>query len=488
MDTGLRRWSVRLVALTLAAMLWPTGHAAAQDESFIGVVEEDNVEVRAGAGRAYYLVGTLRKGQRVQVDKIIFGWPQIAAPEGTYSYVSKAFVDAKGDGKTGVVNADRTGVRAAATTGPVDSYRQQVYLSRGDEVQIVGEEQGFYKIAPPANAFVYVAPGAIRRATAAELGPTEAVTPTVTPPAPDTRTTTPPTPDQSIEQMIQQSRSTPTPTPTPTPPDTTAPDVAAPDTDTPTAQIPPITDTPATQTPTQRADTAPKGFEIEAVSDRVKQLDGRMKASLDLPLEDQPTDELLAAYREAQLDPQLPPLDREIVKFRIATLQRNKALADGLRQLRDAKDSVAAAREVERDPQEMAGPVTYAAVGQLLASSVYDGVNLPRMYRIVAPGGGRTLAYIQPDDVINATARLGRIVGVVGPMRFDPGLKANVIEARRIDVLEKSSPTDAPGTAPGSSAAPAIDLDLPVASPAPDPAIQPVEAEPDLDAALDPAK
>ncbi len=475
----MRTWIRRPVicgAMALVAAI--AAVATAQDVPFVGVVEQDNVEVRAGAGRAYYLVGTLRKGQKVQVDKIIFGWPQIVAPDGTYSFVSKAFIDAKGDGKSGIVNTDRTAVKAAAITGSNDSYRQQVYLMKGDTVEIVGEEFGVYKIRPPVGAFVYVAPGTVRRATAAEIEPT-AVTPP-TPPTPPGTGHTPPQPGQSIEDMIRQTPPTP-----PTPPEPTPGETTQPEPDPVEAVTPPTPPTPPTTTGTSTG--AAKGFEIEPVSDRVKQIDARMKGAIDLPLEQQPTDELLADYQAAQLDPQLPPLDREIVKFRIATLKRNKALAEGLRQLTDAKAQAQAAKAAEREPQEMTGPVTYAAVGQLLASSVYDGVTLPRMYRIVAPGGGRTIAYIQPGQVRNATATLGKIVGVAGPMRFDPALKANVIDAKRVDVLEKTSEPSTPAATP--SAADESDAALAVPEPeAAQPAATPAPVEPALDEALDVGK
>lgn len=502
MNKGLLHGPVTAWAWVLGLLAMGLPVAWAQDVPFVGIVDQDNVEVRAGAGRTFYVVGTLRAGQRVQVDKIIFGWHQIVAPDGTYSYVSKAFVDAKGDGKTGVVNADRTAVKAAATTGPGDSYRRQVDLMRGDTVEIVGEEGGFYKIRPPANAFVYVAPGTIRRATAAELAAaTGRPDPSPAPVSPDRpipearqndTALQPATPDPSVQEMIQKS-----------PPLASGDEpVQAPSTAAPPAspQLPPSADrsSPPSAADPQRVATlaaADAAFEIQPNTEQVRQLDAKMKASMELPLEQQPIEELLAGYRAAQLDPSLPPLDREIVKFRIATLQRNKNLADGLKQIRAAKQQVETSRSTETPVEQLEGPVTYAAVGQLLASSVYDGVTLPRMYRIVAPGGGRTLAYIQPNQVKNIGAVLGRIVGVVGPMRFDPGLKANVIEARRIDVLEKATaPTPPPGTIVEQAASdaarasnPAADLDMPenidtIAPP------QPVMVEGPLNGQPDPGK
>lgn len=451
------RWMRWMHTVAAGLLLSLATAAAGQDVPFIGVVDQDNVEVRAGAGRTFYVVGNLRKGQIVKVDKIIFGWHQIEAPEGTTSYVLRKDVDAKGDGKTGVVNTDRAPVKAAAVTGPGESYRRQVDLMRGDTVEILGEEGSYYKIKPPTNAFVYVAPGAIRRATPAEIASLRQSEPeaSVTPPAPPTppaqREPAPTRPVEaatnpdealslaggpSIEDLVRSSP----PVPTDAGNDSAS---AEPDESQTTA---------AATTPDQGSD-APgprlggasqeaidKAFEIRPDSPSLRALDERLKAALALPLEEQPTDELLQLYRQQHADPQLSGLDREIVKFRIATLERNAALARGLRELREARQQVQTSKAQEKPVEALTGPVTYAAVGQLTASSVYDGVTLPRLYRVVAPGGGRTIAYIQPTAVPDAARLLGRIVGVAGPMRFDPALKANIIEAKRIDLFEKAQP------------------------------------------------
>ena len=79
---------------------------------------------RAGAGRSFYSVGELKKGTPVTVDEVVFGWYKIKPPQGIYSYISRAFVDAYGDGKTGKVNTNRAAVRASSVNGPGESYRR----------------------------------------------------------------------------------------------------------------------------------------------------------------------------------------------------------------------------------------------------------------------------------------------------------------------------------------------------------------------------
>lgn len=139
--------------------------AQAQETPFIGQIAESNVDARAGAGRAYYVVSQFKQGDLVHVQEQIFGWYRIAAPEGCYSYVSKTFVDADDDGLTGTVNADRTDVKAGSINGPSESYRVQLMLKKDRMVQIVGEVDSFYKIIPPVEASVFVPPGSVQETT-----------------------------------------------------------------------------------------------------------------------------------------------------------------------------------------------------------------------------------------------------------------------------------------------------------------------------------
>ena len=75
-------------------------------------------------------------------------------------------------------------------------------------------------------------------------------------------------------------------------------------------------------------------------------------------------------------------------------------------------------------------------MGRLLASSVYNGKTLPRMYRLADPATGRALAYIRPGGPVHTTRFLGRLVGVQGDRAYDPALKLKVITVKRIDALE----------------------------------------------------
>jgi hypothetical protein len=78
----------------------------------------------------------------------------------------------------------------------------------------------------------------------------------------------------------------------------------------------------------------------------------------------------------------------------------------------------------------------YVAAGRLEASIIYDGKNLPKLFRIRNTETGRTLGYVQPDDRFDFAALLGRPVGVVGERAYNGGLRLTLIKPQRIDALD----------------------------------------------------
>lgn len=162
-----RFWMTALIAWLALGM--GTEVVRGYDVPFFGVVTGDDTAINSGAGRIYYKTGILDKGTLVRVDQVIHGWYKITPPAGHFSYVSKAFVDAHGDGKAGTTNRNRVAVKAVNINDPANSYRTQMSLSRGTEVRIVGDHHGYYRIEPPAGVYVYVSQSTIRRATRTEI-------------------------------------------------------------------------------------------------------------------------------------------------------------------------------------------------------------------------------------------------------------------------------------------------------------------------------
>lgn len=94
-------------------------------------------------------------------------------------------------------------------------------------------------------------------------------------------------------------------------------------------------------------------------------------------------------------------------------------------------------REAEAMVRAMNARGDYAAIGRLDASTIYDGVRLPRLYRIRDVNTGRTIGYMLADEEgFNLTTMLGTLIGVVGETNYESGLRVDLIKPRRIDLLQ----------------------------------------------------
>lgn len=418
-------------ASLMAFVLVSPGRALAQEVPFTGIVNQSQTDVRAGAADRFYRVGELDRGQLVKVNEVISGWNKVVPPQGVYSYISKAFVDAKGDGSVGVVNTDASKVYAADVNGPAGSYRVQVLLNEGDGVQIVVEEGSHYKIVAPVGAYVYLPPGSIRRALAMEAAVAEEPAPAQPQPSESVDPEPAPKPDPLAEPVVVE---TPAPTAAPSIPAQPKPTVAT---------IDPATDStsaPADDTSVQTLTDLLDGAMIAQTQPAVQavtliELEREMASLFTLDIEEQPLDEMISKYQVIQDDPDLSTSDRQIVEARLAVLHHNKQIAEGLAAITEARQSI----KFEDQAPPQAPQVDYDATGRLLASSVYDGKTLPRMYRLVDPATGRAVAYLRPTDTVNTTQYLGQLVGVKGPRADDPTLKLRIIQVKQIDVLEPAS-------------------------------------------------
>ena len=122
--------------------------------SAVGQINADAVYVRSGAGDNYYPTMKLNTGTEVTVVGVKFDWLKILPPQGSFCYVAKAFVD-KGAGDVGTVNREDVNVRAGSALNAMKT-TVQGKLSSGQQVKIVGDQDEYYKIAPPPDAYVYV--------------------------------------------------------------------------------------------------------------------------------------------------------------------------------------------------------------------------------------------------------------------------------------------------------------------------------------------
>lgn len=184
------------------------------------------------------------------------------------------------------------------------------------------------------------------------------------------------------------------------------------------------------------AEPAPRAMRASALED----LEASFEAARGLPPAelDSALDELLAEFSrtraEAGDDERLAAqLDMRIewLKLRIATRDQRREIAAAL------DTATERSRALERQVSEWRQGRSFALVGRLVVSTVYNGERLPRMYRVqtVHPvdGAVRTLGYVTPTPEIEQ--KLGRVVGVAGEPRFDPQLRLVIIRPDQIDVM-----------------------------------------------------
>jgi hypothetical protein len=169
-------------------------------------------------------------------------------------------------------------------------------------------------------------------------------------------------------------------------------------------------------------------------------LEQRMIDAHQLPLAQRPLADLLAAYQTFTADAKLPIHDQRIVQARIVQLKRDMSLASALNQISNVQDSVSTqitnAQPFTPTPPAPSTP-RFDVVGQLLASAVYDGQNLPRLYRLVNPADTRvTLAYVRPNDQVVPMSHLGRVVGIVGKPQIDDALHLQIIDPKQVQLYQ----------------------------------------------------
>ncbi len=461
-----------------AALLLTFTQAGAQrstkpaDEKFVGIVTGDNVYVRAGASQNYYPVTKLNKGDLVQVHGDLFGlWYRISPPKGVFSYVSKDYVNVTEDGSEGEINGNRVRVRAASPAGPEDSYRIQTKLNRGDKVKIIGAHASYYKVVPPKDAYLFISREFIQRATQEQIDAATAPPTPPTPPATDTATEATTTATDTAAGSASKSV------------DAAATEAAtAADASADTAEaLNDITDAAATEAATTDTTTdataplAPPAVSPETAA--LAKLDQHFLEVSAKPLAEQNLDELLAAYQSLLVNKGFTADQLATIGARVETLRTRKQLQEAQASLAAAKAEIEAKRQAIEAAQtaaveaasttsadtakakpdaatttsvtvvpavppvpsivadKPAGPRDYTAVGVLRTSTLYTGQKLPLLYRIVEPSTKLTVAYIRAGEGAAATKSLGQVVGVVGPKKYDAGLRLNIITAQRIDRL-----------------------------------------------------
>jgi hypothetical protein len=387
-----------------------------------GVINTDSVYVRSGPGEGYYPTQEISKNTDVTVVGIKFDWLKIIPPEGSFSYVGSMFVDRVGDSAIGKINRNEVNIRCGSTVNAMKT-TVQTQLNAGDEVEIIGKEQEYLKIKPPAGAYLYVKKDFVTIARPAVSAGPAPISPIIAPA--DSAPSSSARPNSAlVESPSPILTSTPTTAPSPM---LTA---AAPTTNPSIASAAPATRPAVAAAPPPSAEELFGKYE-SAFTEMSK-----------APLDSQPLDEMIADYQSIAQSDQLSDELKSVVKIRIATLQArqdNKVKLVEMQRL----EKLDAARQLalQAEQQELAERLkasqiqVFAAVGQLQPSSLQIGGGT--LYRLVDPSTGRTEIYLRTSDT-KITALMGEFVGVNGPTSTDSQLSLRVIDPTEAQVVDES--------------------------------------------------
>jgi hypothetical protein len=362
----------------------------------------------------------LNTGAQVTVVGVKFDWLKILPPEGSFCYVGKAYVD-KGAGDTGTINRDNVNVRAGSSLNAMKT-TVQGRLNNGQQVKILGEQDEYYTIAPPSDAYVYVKkdfvkfvkamPGVAAKTQEAPVpsgGTPEGEHPIAkNEPTGSTDNLIVPQGVSSTQPTIGNDSTTTTTTTTPD--DARA--IAA-------------AGGPSTQPAPAPAATA----KAEAQFDK---LEADYQAASGKPIEQQPVAELLGGYQKLIADPQLPESMRRVGDFRVQTLKaraeaREKFIAVQKTQEESRKRQQALKAEQQEIEQQIKknDVQIFTAVGTLRTSSLQNGNTM--LYRLTDPANGHTVCYLRAEDPAKITGFMGKFIGVKGQLSTDPALALKVI-------------------------------------------------------------
>lgn len=368
-----------------------------------------DVNIRSGPGTSYYRCGKLNAGDKITVVDILHNaWAKIVPPDGSYSWISKTYVELNpADQKTGVLTGDDVRVWAGSDfVEPLHSHSQQVKLYKGDLVELVGApdlDADYYKIKPPADAYLWLSMEYVKL-----QGPMSAKKQAQAPvPAAPAAPAAAPT--------------TVTPPAAPTPPPAAAVPAATPAPDTAAAPAAPV----AEVKPEVKPAAAPS---VEKLAmQKCQQLSADIEAELKKSLPEQNYAPIREALDKLLQTPDIGPAEiyvksllTQISSYELAA-QVQKQLQQQEQALQEARAKIAAAHQAQRQ-QAVPVEAKYLFVGTLKPSHVYTGRVGPKRY-LLMDKNKRILCYLLPKDVVMQSqldALLDKIVGIRGTILDDP--------------------------------------------------------------------
>jgi uncharacterized protein YraI len=378
--------------------------------AFEGRINSNAVYVRSGPSENFYPTVKLDKGVPVTVVGIKFNWLKIEPPKGSFSYVAKAYVQRHGDGSEGTVTENATpNVRAGSDLNAMKT-TVQTKLQPGQRVKILGDQDEYFKIEPPAGAYLYVDQryvDAVRR-----VGETIAADQPKPKNGGGETAVMPPVENAAVTEAPAPGADAAATNPATTPADAGNALAAG---------------GPATQ---PAAGAAPAQAPA-AIAAKFDDLEAKFKEASGKPLVDQPLEALTAGYSSITGQPGLTKQMQRIADARLAALKvRGEAresylvLKKGQQEAETKRQALMAEREELQERIKQTDVKVFTAVGTLRTSSLQLGGGT--LFRLTDPETGRTVVYLRSADA-SVSALINQFIGVKGDLSGDPALNLKVI-------------------------------------------------------------
>jgi hypothetical protein len=438
-----------LAGLAVTAIVSP---ALAQVQSvtpYYGVVTVDKAKVHCGDNDRFYRIGELPTGWVVVVDGEGSAWSRIGYPSSFPALVRVQDVKIEGTAATLIEPSKLRAGNATAGYTLANSWKSllDVPLPTGTKFDVLeavkeGESVVGYKVTAPQAARAFVETRALRHATEAEVAAFKAKS--SLPTLPSAATPIPGNPTPSATPAGNPAVNPTVPSGTPSNGGTETATAPANTTGVQPVKTPDVTPAfPAEAKGTERAVGS-----LEALENRFKEVWKQENAGAEVGEMKTEFERALAGTPEDQVG------RRKALQNRINALQMRLDLYDKVRKQEEARARIDSNKtELTKQIEQWEQSRVYTIVGELRPSTVYDGKNLPLMYRIVSVGGTspKTLGYLKSSKEVDLTKMLGQVVGVIGEATMDRSLKLNIVSAVKVDVL-RSAPSPAPAQPAGTTA------------------------------------
>jgi hypothetical protein len=422
----------------ILTLLFACTAAPAQPEPPSYAVALRDMPLLCGPGPAYYQISDISAGDVVVVMMSRYEWSKVrTAVRPLEGYIPSASTQ-PAETPGAVMTISRTRMLAPHYAGIAESVLGLAAIGPGVTLEVIEQTthrgRPYLRVIAPETAGAWLPNAALRDATPEEIESYLRAT-------------------QPIEESDEPEATEAAPPADDEPADGDAADQPMEESTEPAALPGDETSTPAGDAGETAENATAEQGEPETVDDHAPlTLDEVRKLSIALmkePLATAEFEPLIEEIRQLEQAETTTDAERKALERRRELLELRLELQRSLLDIRDARQASEQEFEQLIEEGELVDQAIdrYAVRGKLVPSLVYDGVRLPRLYRLqtIRDDSRRTIAYLEPGEFEGLTKFLGQTVAVSGERRYSPTLKLNVITPIRVEVIRTVEPPSTVG-------------------------------------------